>query len=94
MPKVPTTCAAELEFEAVLAAWREFGDGFQRSRRTGNLWRHWDGMTIVVFKRPGEGRCYAWSIAKGKSVRFSRASFEVEGDGLDALAAELGVGQF
>ena len=75
---------------SVLAASAEFKAAFKRSHR-GNLWRRYEGRTLTVFKREGDGR-YAWSIADENGPRFSRESFETEEDALGNLAFAVGIG--
>ncbi len=89
MPKATTH---DPEIEAVLAAHAEFADGFRRSRR-GNLWRNFQGQTVTIFKRTGDD-FYGWCIAGGDERRFSSGAYETEADAMDALASELGVGEF
>jgi len=68
----------------------EFAGGFRRSRK-GNFWRQWGNLTVTVFKR-ADGY-YAWSIADGDGVHYSRSGHEEEGDALESLASALGIGE-
>ena len=77
--------------EAVTQAREEFEAAFRRSRR-GKLWRHWEGMTLTVFKRKGDGY-FGWSISDSEGPRFSPGGFEHEEGGSSALASELSVGE-
>ena len=75
--------------EHIVEMREEFEAGFERSRK-GNLWRHWDGKTVSVFKR--RDGYFGWSIADEDAPRFSSRGYEDEEIAVGALAEELGVG--
>ncbi|KKN04011.1 hypothetical protein LCGC14_1101740 [marine sediment metagenome] len=77
--------------EDVLQELDEFRESFARSRK-GNLWRHWEGKTLTVFKR--KDGYFGWCVSDSEGTRFSRGAFEEEVDAVDALADELGVGEW
>jgi hypothetical protein len=83
MPKV------DHEIDSAMDAWEEFEDRWKRSRK-GNLWKHWDGLTLTVFRREGDG-WFAWSIADADGPRFSQAAYRTEEEALTALGETLGV---
>jgi hypothetical protein len=92
MPHVPDSILRRQREAAALAEWTEFENGFQRSRR-GNLWRHYDGLTVTVFERR-EGR-YGWCIvADEDEKRFSQTGYESESEAIRALGYELDVGRW
>ena len=66
---------------------QDFEAGFSRSKR-GNLWRHWRGLSLTVFRRPGDG-WYSFAIAGKAGPRFSRYPFETESEALEALFHQL-----
>lgn len=70
-------------------AFADFESGFARSRK-GNLWRHFDGKTIVVFHREGDDR-FAYSISDEDGPTFSRRAYPSVAEAMKALARELGV---
>ncbi len=55
-----------------------FLDGFSRSKR-GNLWRHYRGLSLTVFRRQGDG-WYAASLAFNKLA--ARKQFWMIQDGM------------
>ena len=88
MPKPPTR--AEIEFAARLAERTEFESGFRRSQK-GNLWRHFEGMTLTIFGREDER--FGWCIVDVEGgKRFSCGSYETEEAVLGSLADELAIG--
>ncbi len=70
----------------LLNAYTEFLDLFQRSKNH-NLWRHWNGLCLTIFKRHMDG-FYGWSI-KGSSTRYSRIGYKTESLALKALWEEV-----
>lgn len=91
MPKITTT--PDPVIVAVLAERAEFENPilWKRSKR-GNLWRNWQGMTLTIFKRKGDGY-YAWSIADVDGPRFSSCGYETEHEAIGELESALGVGE-
>jgi hypothetical protein len=87
MPKAPSH--QDRELAEYLARRDEFERGFRRSRK-GNLWRHFEGMTLTVFGR--DDGFYGWCIAGPDGTRFSSGGFEEEADAIGSLAGELEVG--
>lgn len=75
--------------EAAWAERQDFEAGFER-RPNGNLVSIRDRKILTVFRR-GEG-LYSWSIADSEGTRFSRGTYESEGDAIGGLAGELEVG--
>ena len=67
----------------LLRAREAFESGFRRSRK-GNLWRQYEGLSISVFLRRGDG-WYGWSVADSEGVRFSPGGYETEEDAMAAL---------
>lgn len=90
MPHIPTTIR-DPEIESAIAERDEFADiaEWQRSKK-GNLWRHFDGMTVTIYHRNDD--FFGWCVADEYGTRFSRGGYETEIDAMDALAAELDVG--
>ena len=64
--------------------------GFRRSKR-GNLWRHYEGRTLTVFRRDRGG--FAWCVADGEEPRFSPLAYGTEREALDALWDWYGEGE-
>jgi hypothetical protein len=88
------------EVRAKRAAFREFIEGFRRSRR-GNLWRRWDRrrdrygaaataeattVTLTVFRR---GPWYAWCVADEDGPGFGPWRYADERAALAGLWAAL-----
>jgi hypothetical protein len=90
MPKLKQATKDE-ELEAKLAELREFQAGFKRSKR-GNLWRHYEGLTLCVFKRDDD--YFAWSISDADGPRYSPGAFEDEDEALASLAYEMDVARW
>ncbi len=95
MPRIPSRDGDEheivlTEYDAREAAWSEFVDPSEWKRsKKGNLWRHYEGLTVTVFCR-ADG-LYGWSVADSDDVRYSRRVCESEDAAMDALGEELGV---
>jgi len=91
VPKIPTRHKREHEVEAMLAAWAEFEDSaaWQRSRK-GNLWRHWEGMTLSIYAR--DDGYFGWCVAGEEGPRFSSGGYETEEDAMAALGETVGIG--
>lgn len=102
MPKIPRIAKPDPEPEPkvevltdkdlaamVEAEHERFAAGFRRSKK-GNIWRTWEGVTVTIFER-AEG-FFRWSIADGDGVRYSPGAYETDGEALEMLAEELGVG--
>jgi len=80
----------ELEYvQTLIEAEQEFYAGFKRSKK-GNLWRTWQQLTVVVFKRQD---VFAWSIANDDGVKFSTKSFSTEEDAIENLWKVLRQGE-
>ena len=101
MPKIPNRQPADEpramsdeEYADHLTAAREvFCDpaAWKPSRRKpGNVWRHWDGITLTVFRR--DDGYYGWCIADEFDKRYSRIGYEDQDAAMGALSEELGVG--
>ena len=77
--------------EYALEALEEFREpsAWKRSKK-GNLWRNWEGKTVSIFERDGDGY-YGWCIADREGQRFSRHGAETEEDAMDDLAEALDV---
>jgi hypothetical protein len=69
----------------------EFVAGFRRSKK-GNLWRHFEGLTLTVFARRGDG-FFGWCVRGSDGPRFSNGCFEDEQDAVISLAHEMMIGQ-
>jgi hypothetical protein len=90
MPKAPQR--RDPAREAALAERTEFEAGFRRSKK-GNLWRHFEGMTLTIFGRDDER--FGWCLVDAEGdKRFSRGSYESEEDALGSLADDLSIGCF
>jgi hypothetical protein len=89
MPKLIEVDSEAEHLEAVIAARAEFAEGFKRNRK-GNLWRHWEGKMVTVFRR--DDRFYGWCIASPAKRRFSSGRHDCEEDAMSGLASELDVG--
>ncbi len=92
MPRIGERMKGQLEIEAAIAEREAFAAEFRRSRK-GNLWRTYDGRTVVVFQREADG-CFAWSINGGDDVgtQFSESAYEIECDAMESLMDVLDVG--
>lgn len=79
------------QVEQALAVCDEFVDrlNWQRSKR-GNLWRHWNGITLTIFSRSDNS--FGWSWADEERPRFSSNGYADEAAAIDGLAWELGIG--
>lgn len=77
--------------EAVLARWAEFEEpsAWRRSPK-GNLWRHWEGATVSIYRRR-DG--FGWCIADEDGPRYSQRAYETEADAITAAGEALGVGE-
>jgi hypothetical protein len=91
MPKITT--ATDPVIEAAFAERTEFEEPllWKRSKKN-NLWRNWQGMTLTIFKREGDGY-FAWSIAGVDGPRFSNCGYETEHEAIGELEDALGVGE-
>lgn len=91
MPKIDQPTRRDRRVEAALAAWAVFESptAWKRSKK-GNRWRHWDGVTLTIFKRDDE--CFGWCIADGEETQFSTDEFETEVDAISDLGDALGIG--
>ena len=89
MPRINRT--PDPLIEDALAEWAEFESpsAWKRSRK-GNLWRRWNGLNVTVFKR--DDGYFGWSIANEEGPRYSPGRFETEGEAMNALGSNLGVG--
>lgn len=59
---------------------------WQRSNK-GNLWRHWDGLSLTIFKR--RDGFFGWCLADDDGPRYSTRVFESETDAILNLASEV-----
>jgi hypothetical protein len=88
---MPKTWARTAEASHRAAELAEFVAGFRRSKK-GNLWRHFDGLTLTVFARRGDG-FFGWCVCGNDGPRFSQGCFEDEHDAVSSLAWEMMIGQ-
>ena len=93
MPKriKPNNIDPEVErIQCVEAARTAFksADDWKRSKRSGNLWRHWNGLTLTVFKRDGAS-LYRWSIANNDTPRYSKNTYATEDEAMGSLWSEV-----
>jgi len=68
---------------------QEFERGFKRSKK-GNLWCHYNGLIVSVFKQSDGG--YGWCVAGEDDKRYSSHEYETEEEAIEALSAELEIG--
>jgi hypothetical protein len=67
----------------VRTSTESFVSEFRRAR-SGNLWRHYDGKTLVVFSR--KDGMYGWGIfSEDDEKTWSRRAYDSEEDALSAL---------
>ena len=94
MPTARKPSDRDRELEAALQARDQFAAGFKRSKK-GNLWRNYEGLTVVIFRRQGDD-WFSWSITDtdDEGPRFSPRPFDTEADAMDALCDELLIGEF
>lgn len=77
MPPIPQRRSERLAFR----------DGFRRSRK-GNLWRPWQGSTLVIFER--DDGWYGWLIAHPDGEKtWAPEPCESEEEAVEALRAEI-----
>ncbi|MGC1274343.1 MAG: hypothetical protein WBC44_11605 [Planctomycetaceae bacterium] len=92
MPRLPAPLDPVVEL--AMAQWAEYKnrDHWQRSRR-GNLYRHWDGATVTIFKR-SDG-WYGWCVSDTDGTQFSRGGYATKADAIHAAGEDsLYIGQF
>ncbi len=89
MKKVKIKRTRDPELEARIAEFEAFADpaAWRRSRK-GNLWRHYEGVTVSIFTRRDD--MPGWSIADADGTRFSHGGFFDEEEAMGDLADELG----
>ncbi len=93
MPIVGNPTRSDCEISDAIAERAEFEKPllWKRSKKN-NLWRNWQGLTLTIFKRDGDGY-FAWSIAGADGPRFSNCGYETEHEAIGELEAALGVGE-
>jgi len=81
----------ETGIEVARAEWRDYLSPLAWSvSRSGNLWRKWNGMAVVVFYRNGE---HHWLIAHDEfGRRFSSQGYRTAEQAQRALGDALQIG--
>lgn len=91
-PRAAGTPMTDAEYaDHVDAARDQFIAGFHRNQNR-NLTREYEGKTVTVFRRPG-GWSYRWCIGWSWENKKFSSDYATERDALDAVAAELAVGE-
>ena len=84
-PKIDPCMQAALDERARFenpAAWH--------TSAKGNRWRHWEGMTLTLFRR--EDDYFGWCIVDSERKRFSPCGYGEEEEAMYALMDELLIG--